>query len=112
MRPISPHPTALMPCCPGIWRDREQEFNAWYNAEHIPHLSGLPGVIAARRFQTLNPGAPRYVALYHVANTDIYTTQHWVAANETPWMLRMRRFQRNRMYFMFRTRVEPQSFST
>jgi hypothetical protein len=86
----------------------EDEFNAWYNTEHIPHLSNVPGVLAARRFRSVAhalPGAPAYVALYHVADTGIYATRSWVVANETPWMLRMRRFQQNRTYFMFQTRV-------
>ena len=81
--------------------DREDEFNAWYNTEHIPHFSKVPGVIVARRFRALH-GAPGYVALYHVEDTNVYATPAWMAANETPWILRMRRFQRNRTYFMFR----------
>jgi hypothetical protein len=84
---------------------REEEFNDWYNTEHIPRLSSIPGVLAARRFRALSAAAPAYVALYHVEDAGIYATRTWVAANETPWMLRMRRFQRNRTYFMFRTRV-------
>lgn len=84
---------------------REAEFDDWYNSEHIPHLSTIPGVLAARRFRSVGarqPGAPAYVALYHVEHTDIYATRTWAAANETPWM---RRFQRNRTYFMFPVRV-------
>jgi hypothetical protein len=87
---------------------QEDEFNDWYNTEHIPHLSGVPGVLAARRFRAVGgsqPGVPAYVALYHVESTGVYATRTWVVANETPWMLRMRRFQRNRTYFMFPTRV-------
>ena len=84
--------------------DREDEFNDWYNMEHIPHFNRLPGVIAARRFRAIE-GNPRYVALYHVETTDIYATPGWMAANETPWILRMRRFQRDRTYFMFRQRI-------
>jgi hypothetical protein len=83
---------------------REEEFNDWYNMEHIPHFNRLAGVITARRFRAIE-GSPRYVALYHVENTDIYATPGWVAANETPWILRMRRFQRDRTYFMFRQRI-------
>jgi hypothetical protein len=83
----------------------EDEFNDWYNMEHIPHFSRVPGVIAARRFRARR-GAPHYVALYHVEDTDVYATPAWMAANETPWIRRMRRFQRNRTYFMFRTPVE------
>jgi hypothetical protein len=83
---------------------REEEFNDWYNMEHIPHFNRLAGVIAARRFRAIE-GDPRYVAIYHVENTDIYATPGWMAANETPWILRMRRFQRDRAYFMFRERI-------
>ena len=84
--------------------EREEEFNDWYNMEHIPHFNRLPGVIAARRFRA-TLGHPRYVALYHVETTNIYATPGWMAANETPWILRMRRFQRDRTYFMFRQRI-------
>jgi hypothetical protein len=83
---------------------REDEFNDWYNTEHIPHFNRLPGVIAARRFRARD-GNPRYVALYHVDDTGIYATPGWMAANETPWILRMRRFQRDRTYFMFGQRI-------
>ena len=82
----------------------EDEFNDWYNTEHIPHFNRLEGVITARRFRATE-GNPRYVALYHVVNTDIYATPGWMAANQTPWMLRMRRYQRDRTYFMFRERI-------
>jgi hypothetical protein len=83
---------------------REDEFNDWYNMEHIPHFNRLAGVITARRFRAIE-GNPRYVALYHVEDTAIYATPGWMAANETPWILRMRRFQRDRTYFMFRQRI-------
>jgi hypothetical protein len=87
---------------------RDEEFNAWYNTEHIPHLGRVPGVLAARRFRSVvatRSDTPAYVALYHVADTAIYASRSWVEANETPWMQRMRRFQRNRTYFMFQSRV-------
>lgn len=80
----------------------EEEFADWYNTEHIPILSKLPGMIAARRFRARR-GHTRYVALYHVTDLGIYAKPSWFTANETPWMLRMRRFQRNRTYFMFRS---------
>ena len=85
--------------------DREDEFNDWYNTEHMPHFRRVPGVIAARLFRARR-GSPTYVALYHVADTDVYATPGWMAANQTPWILRMRRYQRNRTYFMFRTRLD------
>jgi len=83
---------------------QEGEFNDWYNIEHIPRFLKVPGVIAARRFHARH-GKPAYVALYHVENTAVYATQPWMAVNATPWTLRLRKFQRNRTYFMFRTPV-------
>ena len=87
--------------------ERGDEFNDWYNTEHIPLLLTVPGVICARRFRAL-AGKPSYVALYHVDDTAVYATPTWMAANATPWILRLRRFQRNRTYFMFGTSVPSQ----
>lgn len=84
----------------------EEEFNEWYATEHIPLLSQVPGMIAARRFKAarVTGGAPRYMALYHVSDVAIYASEAWTRANFTPWMLRMRRYQANRTYFMFNQR--------
>jgi hypothetical protein len=79
----------------------EEEFNDWYNTEHMPVLAKLPGMLAARRFRA-HHGSPGYVALYHVTDITIYAKRSWYSVNETPWTQRMRRFQRNRTYFMFR----------
>ncbi len=86
----------------------EEEFNEWYTTEHIPLLSQVPGMVAARRFKARSTtgGAPRYMALYHVSDVSIYALDAWTTANFTPWMLRMRRFQNNRTYFMFDQREQ------
>jgi hypothetical protein len=78
----------------------EEEFNDWYNTEHMPVLSNLPGVLTARRFRAHN-GKPSYIALYHVSDLSIYAKPSWTAVNETAWTKRMRRYQHNRTYFMF-----------
>lgn len=79
----------------------EEEFNDWYTTEHIPLLSAVPGMIRARRFRA-RQGSPAYVALYHVEDIAIYASAPWTSANETPWIKRMRNFQKNRTYLMFR----------
>ena len=78
----------------------EDEFNDWYNTEHIPLLTAVPGVICARRFRTLR-GAPRYAAIYHLADPRAYASAPWCQADQTPWIKRMRRFQSKRQYLMF-----------
>ena len=61
-------------------------------------------MIAARRFRA-GTGQPRHVAPHHVENTGIHATPGWMAANETPWIRRIRRFRRDRICFMFRERT-------
>ncbi len=81
--------------------EAEGEFNDWYDTEHIPALVQVPGVLSGRRFRALR-GAPRYVAIYHLVGPDSYGSDVWCAADRTPWIQRLRRYQSNRAYFMFR----------
>jgi hypothetical protein len=78
----------------------EEEFNDWYNLEHIPLLSRVPGVAAARRFRA-GSGSPRYVAIYHLSDPDAYASAQWCEVDQTPWIGRMRQFQSDRAYYMF-----------
>lgn len=42
--------------------EHKEEFNHWYNAEHIPERSAIPGVLNAARYQAV-AGGPAYLAL-------------------------------------------------
>ncbi len=69
------------------------EFNAWYNTEHIPQITSLPGFINGRRYIALEE-IPKYLALYELQEETITAGsafQH-VLANPTPWSARMRGF--------------------
>jgi hypothetical protein len=50
---------------------REQEFNRWYDEEHVPDVLGVDTVVAVQRFEfvtsggTADPGH-RYLAVYEV----------------------------------------------
>jgi hypothetical protein len=64
--------------------EHEDEFNRWYDEEHIPLLSCVPGVLRARRF--VDPNAkPRYVALYDLADVSVVRHPEWQAALRTDW---------------------------
>jgi hypothetical protein len=67
----------------------ESEFNEWYDHEHIPALSAVPGTLCARRFRD-NHGSPRYLALYHLASPDVVLTPEWKQAANSPWTERLR----------------------
>jgi len=67
----------------------EEEYNAWYNDEHIPFLIKVPGVLRARRFRALE-GSPRYLAVYELTEPSVRQGAGFSAAADTPWSARMR----------------------
>jgi hypothetical protein len=69
----------------------EEEFNAWYDFEHIPQRMALPGFLSGERYVCLQ-GAPKYVAIYDLRDTGVITGREYLAeAGEhfTPWSKRM-----------------------
>jgi hypothetical protein len=69
--------------------EHENEFNEWYNTEHLPQLGAVPGVLCARRYRGTG-ATQRYAAIYHLANADVTNSAAWKAAANTPWTERMR----------------------
>lgn len=69
--------------------DKEAEFNEWYDHEHIPALSAVPGVMAARRFKDLT-GTHRYLALYHLATPDVANSEAWKTGASSAWTEKLR----------------------
>jgi len=69
----------------------EQDFNAWYDTEHIPALTAVPGVMAGRRYKAPAAGAKgtRYTAIYHLTGTDVLEGNAWKTAAASPWTERM-----------------------
>ena len=79
---------ALFFACGDVPAAHEAEFNRWYDTEHIPLLSAVPGVLRARRF--FDPeGKPRYLALYELAEASVALSPPWNSALATPWAKRI-----------------------
>ncbi|HTE86961.1 MAG TPA: hypothetical protein VK821_19785 [Dehalococcoidia bacterium] len=70
--------------------DREQDFNAWYDQEHLAALAAVPGVIAVRRFRATESGGPKYMAVYHLTAPEVPASGAWSKAADTPWSERVR----------------------
>jgi hypothetical protein len=70
--------------------DLDDEFNAWYNQDHLPNLSTVPGVQGARRYRRLSGNGPQYVAVYECDNDQVTTTDAWAKAANTEWTKKMR----------------------
>jgi hypothetical protein len=48
-----------------------EEWNAWYDGEHVPELLTVPGIVSATRFQ--ERGNPRrYLAGYQLEHPEVF----------------------------------------
>lgn len=74
----------------------EDDFNKWYDEEHIPALAAVPGVLCARRFRATQSPL-KYVALYHVETPEVVSCEAWQKAVDTPWTQRIRSHMRDRL---------------
>ena len=68
----------------------EDEFNRWYNEEHIPERLSIPGVLNAARYVALQ-GGPKYLACYELETHEAWHSPEWQQwlNNPTPWSQRM-----------------------
>jgi len=81
--------------------EHEHEFNEWYNTEHVLALSGVPGVLCARRYRG-EGGTQRYVALYHLTAPEVIRSEAWKKAADTPWTQKLRPHFRDHMRYVCR----------
>ena len=70
--------------------EHEDEFNRWYNEEHIPERLSIPGVLNAARY-TAARGGPKYLACYELSEPEAWHSDHWqnLLNNPTGWSQRM-----------------------
>jgi antibiotic biosynthesis monooxygenase (ABM) superfamily enzyme len=66
----------------------EEEFNAWYEDEHVPYLTNVPGVLGVRRFKAIRDDIP-YLALWEFADLAVHGSEAWRDAASTPWTKRI-----------------------
>ena len=69
----------------------EEEFNAWYDTEHIPERAAIPGFETALRFVCI-AGAPRYLAMYDLERHDVLDTPAYLRVahdRSSPWTKRV-----------------------
>jgi len=66
----------------------EQEFNQWYDREHLAERVGIEGFLEARRYVAID-AAPKYLGLYSTATFDALDSDAYrtALANQTPWSL-------------------------
>lgn len=69
----------------------DEEFNDWYDSEHLPERAVLPGFETALRFVSVC-GGPAYVALYDLASLAVLDSEAYRAVSGdrlSPWTRRI-----------------------
>jgi hypothetical protein len=70
----------------------EEEFNAWYDTEHIPERLAVPGVLTGLRFMHAAGGTPRYLAMYDLEHASVMDSPAYLRVahdNSSPWTRRV-----------------------
>ena len=70
----------------------EEEFNAWYDSEHVPERSAVPGVLTAIRFSSISAAAPKYLAMYDLETESVLESDAYkrvAGENSSPWTRRV-----------------------
>lgn len=90
----------------------DEEFNVWYDTEHVPYLASVPGVRRVRRYARNEAasgleGAPtHYLALYDLDSPSVFGSPEWNRMGDTPWTWRMRAKFRRRIVHSYE-RIYP-----
>lgn len=69
----------------------EEEFNAWYDEEHLAERLAIPGFRSATRWVAdVPPGSGKYLATYELDSLAVLSSPAYLARfhNQTPWSRR------------------------
>ena len=84
---------AALPDTPGVLlvlndvvEGAEEEFNRWYQQQHVPERLGGPGFNTARRYRAVDRG-PAYMAVYECASIGVLASEAYQQrlAHPTDW---------------------------
>jgi hypothetical protein len=94
--------------------EAEEDFNTWYDQEHLPALGAVPGTLSARRYRSdeAGGGTHQYVALYHLTSPEVTLSEAWKTAIDTPWSARVRPHMRDRIRILARRYVRSPEAAT
>ena len=71
------------------------EYNEWYDAEHLPRLATVPGVLRARRYNRVSGPGPQYLTAYEITAPEVWESPAALQARKTPWTEKMRSLFQN-----------------
>ena len=95
----------------------EQEYNDWYNQEHLYERLSVPGILSAARYESVTNG-PKHLAIYELENVKVLESPEYLNFKKYPsdWSRRMSPeivgtvYIRN-VYIMIHPEIMPKSHS-
>ena len=68
----------------------EQEFNEWYNEEHIYERLSVPGILSAARYEAIVNG-PKHLAVYELESVEVLQSAAYLELKSSPseWSKKM-----------------------
>ena len=81
--------TGLLMVWADVPADKEEEFNRWYNEEHLAERMSIPGFLSAARYEAVK-GGPKHLAYYELESPAVLESAAYkrVSENPTPWTKR------------------------
>ncbi len=78
--------TGLLMVWADVPADKEEEFNRWYNEEHLPERMAIPGFLGGARYEAVK-GGPKHLACYELESAAVMESPAYkkVQGNPTPW---------------------------
>ena len=74
--------------------EMEEEYNRWYNEEHLPSLLKVRGVLSGTRGVNTGNGQ-KYIAVYVHENAEVQKSAAYKKAVETEWTQKIRPYIKN-----------------
>ncbi|PKB78223.1 MAG: hypothetical protein BZY88_19530 [SAR202 cluster bacterium Io17-Chloro-G9] len=85
--------------------EHDEEFNRWYNDEHLPERLEIPGYVSARRFKLEEgQGVLKYLCIWELEDPSPMQSRQYQEQNARPSQLRDRAhsYIRERMRGLYR----------
>jgi hypothetical protein len=81
--------TGLLMVWADVPADKENEFNRWYNEEHLKERLAVPGFLSGARYEAVK-GGPKHLAVYELESPAVLEDPAYktVQAHPTPWTRR------------------------
>ncbi|MDP6822482.1 MAG: hypothetical protein QF554_04245 [Dehalococcoidia bacterium] len=78
---MAEHGSGLLLVMMDIDPEHEEDFNRWYDEEHLPERKAIPGFLTARRYEAVE-GGPKYLAIYEMDNPEVLDSEAYRYVSE------------------------------